>query len=172
MPTNIEKAAINVAAIKGPTSESLRALTEAIESKYPGAIARRRAARLKERDAARFKGNPPDWAKKMVRKHERSTNAVTLNWRRSRTRSFSSGRCRWDDRIVVTAGSNELDQRHVLAHELAHHVSPSFYHDDMFYETLLTILRSERLMGKVGNVARGGEVHALRRAARRLRKSA
>lgn len=57
-----------------------------------------------------------------------------LTWRRSRSNRSSSGRYVTEEkRLVLTAGSDRKDQRLVLLHELAHHLTPGHSHDDTFW---------------------------------------
>jgi hypothetical protein len=161
MPTKVERAAIRAVALNG-----LRTLERTIEEVYPIARAKERLA--KERDALRFKGNPPAWAKRLTRKYgHRSTELV---WRRSRTHTFSSGHCYGGDRVVITAGTSETDQKVVLLHELAHCAVPWDKHGDAFYDELLTLVKAEGLYRAA--LARHGQGLSLKRAARRARRAA
>lgn len=165
-PNAVEKAAINAAAAGfGPTSTRL--LREAIEVRFPGALARARAERAKRAEQARFAGDPPLWAKNMIRRH---CDPVTrLEWHRSASKYGTSGRCFNRDRIVITAGSRELDQKIVLVHEIAHALAPwDAKHGDEFYDVLLRVSKSEGLY-RASLSAPHGQARGLRAAARRSR---
>lgn len=66
-----------------------------------------------------------------------SPESITLVWRRRRGDSYSSGRA-WTEtrRIVVTAGSDRVEARLTLLHEIAHIISPAAeHHGREFYRT-------------------------------------
>lgn len=165
-PNAVERAAINAcAAAFGPTSTRL--LREAIETRFPGALARARAEREKQAEEARFSGDPPIWAKNMLRRH--CNPGVTLEWHRSRVKHGTSGRCFSRSRIVITAGSHEPDQKITLAHEIAHVLAPwGAQHSDAFYDTLLKVTKAEGLYRASVNSPHG-QGRGLRAAARRAR---
>ena len=71
----------------------------------------------------------PLWAQRLVERviiAEDLDDPPTLIWRRSKRNKQSSGRTyivKRPGRIVITAGTLRRDQRLVLLHELAHHVT-------------------------------------------------
>lgn len=151
--TKIERAAIeHIArahyADKRPATDSLTILRQLIDEKFPNAIERARAKRLKEIDEKRFEGRVPEWAKRLVRKYEDRPRDVTLVIRHSRTKPYTSGHCAyWSDRIVVTFGGNdEIEHKFVILHELAHHKAAfrrNEHHGESFYDELLPMVRAE-----------------------------
>jgi hypothetical protein len=147
-PTAIEQAAIDVVSRVDPGSgfgEKTAKLREMLEAKYPGSLARAKARRVKERFEQKFEGSPPAWAKRYIAKHGQGY-VRRLIWRRSRVKTYSSGRC-WiyDGRIVVTAGlGGEEEHRVVLLHEIAHAKTVET-HTTRFYEALHEMLVAEGL---------------------------
>ena len=67
-----------------------------------------------------------------------------LNWRRG-SRSSSSGTAYETHKIVVTAGSNRIDQKLVLLHELAHTMNPDEHHSIAFWDTAWALYRRAKL---------------------------
>jgi hypothetical protein len=160
MYTKIEKAAIALVVRDGIAQRAL--LRDAIEEKYPGAIDRARGRRAKERFAAKFVGNPPEWAKRMVAKH--APDITLLNWRRSRVKWGTSGHCSlWGGSMAITVGRgaghsedggktvvythDEDEDRYVLLHEIAHHKTHEL-HTDGFWDFLYGLLVEEGLYRK------------------------
>lgn len=116
----------------------------------------------------------PEWAKKLVRKHELRPRHITLVIRYSRTKPYTSGHCAyWSDRIVVTLGAgDEREHRYVVLHEIAHtRAGPG--HEEDFYDRLYAMVKAEGLYRYCIN---GGSRHfgtqGLRAAARRARQAA
>lgn len=148
----------------------MKPLLDALEAKSPGAVERARARFDKEKDEARFKGNPPEWAKRLIRKYGGSGTSLTI--RRSRTKSWSSGHCSyWDRQLVVTfGGHDEEEQRYVILHEIAHTKAAAGHGDD-FYDELLVMVRAEGLYRRViaPNRAHWGS-KGIKAAARRARQ--
>jgi hypothetical protein len=140
-----------------------KALADAIEAKHPGAIGRARRRVLDARLEARFKGNPPDWAKRLIVKH--FPGFSQLVWRRSKVKAFTSGRCT-PERIVITQSprTSEDDQRVTLLHEIAHRVGFG-YHDERYYREFYRLLVAEHLYRHALGMPYGWG-GALRRAAR------
>jgi hypothetical protein len=57
-----------------------------------------------------------------------------VNWRRSSSAKSSSGRYNYAERrLTITAGKDRRDQRLVLLHELAHHLTPKANHGPAFW---------------------------------------
>lgn len=80
--------------------------------------------------------NAPQWALRMVERvcADADEDTPEVTWRRSKTNVSSSGRYKEvENRIVVTAGSSRTDQRMVLLHELAHHLTPGQHHNETFW---------------------------------------
>lgn len=99
----------------------------------------------------------PKWVERLVTEvcTEAGADEPTVTWRRSRDAVLSSGRhLPSDHRIVVTAGSDRRDQRLVVLHELAHHLTPGVRHGDVFWAV------AWRLYQQYGNAA-----YALKREA-------
>ena len=95
--------------------------------------------------------SPPAWATDLVATvcADASIKEPRLAWRR-RTAVHSTGVARRHDGvIVVRAGSDELDQRLTLLHELAHWIGPeprrrrgrSVHHGRAFYATAFELYR-------------------------------
>lgn len=167
-PTKIERLAIeHLARSSYSSSRSKAALGDAIEAAWPGAIARARKRYEAELDEGRFEGNPPAWARRMVRRWERSR--VRLVWRRSRIKPWSSGRCYWTGKIIITANGagDENEAKAVLAHELAHHRAIGMAHDDDFYDELYAIATAE---GILRHVKERDVTSSVKRAASRARR--
>ena len=147
-----------------------KALFEALEAKSPGAVERAHARYEKDKEEARFTGNVPDWAKRLVRKY--GSPSVKLRIRRSRTKSWSSGHCSyWDRNLVVTlGGSDEDEHRYTVLHEIAHTKADAGHGDD-FYDALYPMVRAEGLYRRViaPNRAHWGS-KGIKAAARRARQ--
>lgn len=147
---------------------AIAALTAAVDAAAPGAVAVS-ARKLLE---PRWTGQPPEWARALVRRHALG-KVSELVWRRSQFKSYSSGRCGYGDRrIVVTANAapgaeGEIEQRVVVLHEIAHALKPWHGHDEVFFDQFYLLLRAENLY-KAG-LARG-QARSLRVAARRARR--
>jgi predicted metal-dependent hydrolase len=149
--TKIERAAIEhiARAHYGESrsgQDSMTILRKLIDEKFPNAIERARDRRMKELDEKRFEGRVPEWAKRLVRKYEDRARAVTLVIRHSRTKPYTSGHCAyWSDRIVVTfGGTDEIEHKFVILHELAHHRAGAYeQHGDGFYDELYELTRNE-----------------------------
>lgn len=163
----ITAAAIELLAGDSTIRQTVRgkALANAIEAKHPMAVPRARARIQAQRLEARFVGDPPEWAKRLIIKH--FPDFPRLVWRRSRVHAFSSGRC-FADHIVLTAGwqASEDDLRVVLLHEIAHRRGHG--HDARYYREFHRLLVAEHLYRHAfGMLYRwdGG----LRRAAREAR---
>jgi hypothetical protein len=95
--------------------------------------------------------DPPDWARAIVATvcADASVAPPQVTWRR-RSRPTSSGVTRRSDAAIsVVAGSDELDQRLTLLHELAHWVGPAprrrrrrvAHHDAAFYALAFSLYR-------------------------------
>ena len=147
-----------------------KALLDALEAKSPGAVERAHARYEKDKDEARFKGNVPQWAKRLVRMY--ATRDTSLTIRRSRTKPWSSGHCSyWDRQLVVTLGvTEEAEQRYTVLHEIAHTKAAAGHGDD-FYDVLYAMVRAEGLYRKVigPNRAHWGS-KGIKAAARRARQ--
>lgn len=148
---------------------SKKALFDALEAKSPGVVERARTRYDRRLEAERFKGSPPGWAIRMVRKH---TSGSKLTWRRSRTKPWASGHCGYvSGAIVVTAGSggdDKLDAKITMAHEIAHAKEP-WGHHERFYGAFYEVLKAENLYREALKRGRG-EAQGLRAAARRARQ--
>ena len=79
----------------------------------------------------------PAWAERIVARvcDAAGVDEPEVTWRRSRSSASSSGRyITAERRLIVTAGSDRRDQRLVLLHELAHHLTPHQHHNDTFWK--------------------------------------
>lgn len=79
----------------------------------------------------------PVWAERLLseawQRHSLG-QAPTLAWRKSKIATLSTGRYSpGKNHIVVTAGSDRIDQKVVLLHELAHALTPKHIHDKTFW---------------------------------------
>ena len=93
----------------------------------------------------------PPWVLPIVREVCVAAGAPMpmLRWRRSARAASSGVTRRADGTIAVTAGSDEVDQRLTLLHELAHWVGPRrqrrrgrvAHHDAQFYATAFALYR-------------------------------
>jgi hypothetical protein len=172
-PNAVEKAAIHYVAVYAGSTYSVRALRDAIEAKFPGALARAKADEKKAAFDRKFVGHRvPAWAKTYIRKHARGVSAVIV--RRSEYNDHTSGHFKtWDNSITVTIGGDETDARLALLHEIAHANKPYAQHGDGFYDEYRRLLVAERLLGKALNnpLKHGGTVRGLRAAGRRARSA-
>ena len=179
-PNAVEREAITYLAVS--RGSDARALREAIEAKFPGAITRAVTTRRKVRFEAKFTGNPPAWAKRLVAKH--APDIARLNWRRSRTKWNTSGHCSlWGGEMTITVGRgnghsedggktvvwthDEDEDRYVLLHEIAHHKTHEL-HTDKFWDCLYGLVVEEGLYRKT--MATEHRVGSLKVAASRARK--
>ena len=83
--------------------------------------------------------NTPQWAIDLC--EEINPDLPMLKWRNGQTGVMSSGCARYVRKtgeyvyIVITAGSNKIDQKSTLLHELAHTLAPlSDGHSERFWE--------------------------------------
>ncbi|MDP9468959.1 MAG: hypothetical protein M3P32_09525 [Chloroflexota bacterium] len=120
----------------------------------------------------------PAWAERLV--EEVCTAAAVpsplLRWRRTR-RSSSSGATRVEaGTISVTAGTDELDQRLTLLHELAHWLGPRsrrrrrriIHHDAAFFTTAFELYRRHGIPDAAALEREGGRHPSALRHARGL----
>lgn len=179
MATRAQEAALLRAAVEAVVGNDfpnarVRTLAAAIEAIAPGRIERTRKAKTREavaaKEAARWIGNPPAWAKRLIEKHKPT---YVLHWRRSAESAYSSGHCYWGEmRIVVTANAGTSpaaldEQKAVLLHEIAHARTPGAKHGERFYDELLRLAKLEGHVRPTGE--RNGRNFAA--AARRARKA-
>jgi hypothetical protein len=154
----------------GLHERKLKPLFDVVESIVPGRVERARTTvkrqREQQREAARWEGNVPAWAKRLVNKYDDSLRVI---WRVSRT-----GRVRGQaffTHISITAGTNdEHSQRILVLHELAHVLAGLAHgHDDAFWDELYRIAVAEHMVEAIkgwSNHTRG-----MRAAARRVRQN-
>ena len=120
----------------------------------------------------------PAWALALIREvcEEAGAPFPILHWRRS-SRSHSSGVSRrGEGTIAVTAGSDEIDQRVTLLHELAHWIGPMprrsrrrvVHHDARFYATAFGLYRRHGLADGEALVRESWHYPSSLRFARRL----
>ena len=93
----------------------------------------------------------PAWAIELVREVCAAAGAAppTLRWRRARRHASSGVTRRSAGTVSVTAGTDELDQRLTLLHELAHWLGPMprrrrgrvAHHDERFYAVAFDLYR-------------------------------
>jgi len=84
----------------------------------------------------------PAWAVKLAADvcETAGVEVPVLTWRRSADAVKSSGRYYGTERrIVVTTGRDRKDQRFVLLHELAHHLTPKAKHSRAFWQVAWTL---------------------------------
>ncbi len=122
----------------------------------------------------------PAWAVALVERvcAEASVAPPVLLWRR-RERETSSGVTRREARTVaVVAGTDELDQRLTLLHELAHWLVPvrprrrrggAAHHDARFYLTAFELYRRHGIPDEVALRGEGARYPSALRHARALR---
>lgn len=78
----------------------------------------------------------PVWVEQIVARvcDAAGVSEPEIVWRRSRGRQSSSGRySSSEQRVTITAGKDRKDQRLVLLHELAHHLTPKEHHGPIFW---------------------------------------
>jgi hypothetical protein len=151
-PTAAERAAIKYLAGR-PVSGTLYtrseddrvALRTAINEAFPGAIARAQKGSQKDAFEDRFVGNVPAWAKRYVRKYGARVSRLTI--RRSATKPYSSGHCWYGSGVITVTlgGGDDLEQKAVVLHEIAHANAPGA-HDDAFYAEWHRLLALEGLL--------------------------
>jgi hypothetical protein len=90
---------------------------------------------------------PPAWAVRLVSEtcEARGIKAPTLTWRKGSGLSSSGRYYATEDRITITAGSDRQDQRLVLLHEIAHHLTPKAHHGEAFWRVAWALFREHRL---------------------------
>ncbi|MEP6807221.1 MAG: hypothetical protein ABI978_01330 [Chloroflexota bacterium] len=120
----------------------------------------------------------PGWAGQLVRDvcAAAEVSPPILRWRRAR-RSASSGVTRpASGSIAVTAGTDELDQRVTLLHELAHWIAPQArrrrgrmaHHDRPFYAIAFSLYRMHGIPDADALSREGGRYPSALRHARAL----
>lgn len=96
----------------------------------------------------------PDWAQRLVASvcADAAVNPPRLAWRRRSAGTSTGVARRHDGMIAVRAGSDELDQRLTLLHELAHWLTPAparrrraVHHGRAFYEIAFGLYRRHGL---------------------------
>ena len=118
----------------------------------------------------------PAWALELVREVCRGTPTPRLHWRRAARPSSSGVTRRTGGSISVSAGSDELDQRLTLLHELAHWISPrprrrrgrTVHHDAAFYATAFGLYRAHGIPDAEAIEREGGRYPSSLRHARTL----
>lgn len=97
---------------------------------------------------------PPEWARELVVAvcADAGVGPPRLAWRRRRALASTGVTRRHDGMIAVRAGSDELDQRLTLLHELAHWLAPpprrarrAVHHGRAFYEMAFGLYRHHGL---------------------------
>ena len=170
----IRKTPVEAAAIKFVAhlnaSDPAKGLRDAIEARFPGALDKEKAVLRKVRFEAKFVGNVPDWAKRLVAKYTPSLR--TLRWHRSAAQWSASGHCKpYASEIIVTTASpaqdpDESDAKYVLLHEIAH-LRGGTHHDERFWDECYRLLVAENLYRKT--IAHGRSIRSLKAAASRAR---
>jgi predicted metal-dependent hydrolase len=81
----------------------------------------------------------PDWAVEItmdVMSKYSHKNPPKIVWKRRTHRTSSGTQYSYSKKIVIRAGTDELDQKLVLLHELAHHICPKkAMHNMRFWRT-------------------------------------
>lgn len=164
------RAAVDLLAAPGWASRArtYEPLTNLVEEIAPGRLARARATakrKYAERiEAARWQGPVPAWAKRLVTKYADTFRVV---WR-PRRRDGSSGQC-FFDYFTVNAGTDEVDQRRVVLHELAHARTPGHGHDEIFWDEVYRLSVAEGMVESMK--ARSNQKRSFTAAQRRARRS-
>jgi hypothetical protein len=118
----------------GLFERKLKPLRDVVEDIAPGRVERAQATIRRKaeerREAARWTGPVPAWAKRLVNKHAPDTH---VTWEPS-SHSGSSGHFQYAYGIHVTAGTDEVDNRRVLLHEIAHARTPGKGHSATFWD--------------------------------------
>lgn len=152
-------------ASRARTYEPLAALVEEIA---PGRLTRARATAKRKAveriEAARWTGPVPAWAKRLVTKYISDFRVV---WRPER-RDSSSGRCFWDH-FTVNAGTDVVDQRRVVLHEIAHALTNGHGHDETFWDEAYRLSVAEGMVESMK--ARSNQKRSFTAAQRRARRS-
>jgi hypothetical protein len=66
----------------------------------------------------------------------RVTKLPRIEWRRSTTKPYSTGRCSpWKQRIVVTLGTSASEAQATVLHELVHAVMPDYEHHGTLFQS-------------------------------------
>jgi hypothetical protein len=120
----------------------------------------------------------PAWAAEIVREACALAGVVepVVRWRRARRPASSGVTRRASGTISVTAGSDELDQRLTLLHELAHWLAPQprrrrgrvLHHDTRFYAVAFELYRRHGLPDAEVLSREGGRYPSALRHARAL----
>lgn len=74
----------------------------------------------------KVQGNAPQWAIDLIEQvcnDQPRKLPVTLIWRNCKRKSSSGCFSWWTESITIRAGYDEKDVRHVILHELAHHMN-------------------------------------------------
>lgn len=148
-------------------------LEAAVEAKHPGAVARARDRKKKERFERKFIGPVPSWAKRYVAKY--CPTIESLRIRQSRIKDYSSGHCWYGSgELVVTfaiASSDygEAERQATVLHELAHGRATYDRHGDRFYDYWYEMLVAEGIYRHVLTCGRFVGTTSLKAAARRSR---
>jgi hypothetical protein len=173
-PNAVEKAAITMLASEQSYRD--RPLRAAVEERFPGAVARAKAALRKAKFDRKFIGQDiPRWAKTYIAKHCPAITSVTVRHSDADWREHTSGHYKtWDHTITITVGQSEDDARLALLHEIAHARRPHAQHGDDFYDEYRRLLVAEGMWAKAVNspVKHGGQARGLKAAARRARTAA
>lgn len=153
----------------GLHERKLAPLFDVVESIAPGRVDRARKATQRavvaKAEAARWSGNPPAWAKRLMNEH---APAYTLTWRVSRSKAYTSGHTyAIGRRIVVTVGPDVDEQKAVVLHEIAHARTPRHSHDEQFWDEFLRLARAEHHVGACRDVGSRRSFDAAMRRARR-----
>lgn len=152
----------------GTWERKLKPLADVVEEVAPGRVERARTTVKNKarasREAARWEGDPPLWAKNLMTKY---ASTFKLQWRRSQINGHSTGRTfGWSSRIVVTAGADVGYQKATLLHEIAHARTPGVRHGDAFWDELYRLARAENHV----EITRASDSRSFVTAMRRARR--
>lgn len=112
----------------------------------------------------------PAWATKLVdtvcRSYGYSLKRPTLVWRQSKTKSYTSG-FTYDrgNRVVVTAGTDPVQHKVVLLHEMAHWLAgPGVRHSPAFWDIAYDLYSTHGVYRAALGIETGSLPAARRRA--------
>lgn len=158
---------------RGNHAASREALRVIVEDVAPGRIDREKKrlanARARLHEEARWAGPVPAWVKRLVTKYD---DVIKVVWT-PEARDSSSGRYHNvfpHGRITINAGTDELDQRIVVLHEVAHSRTVGHGHDEVFWDELYRICVAEHFVEAAKDRFR--HTRGIRAAQRRARQSA
>lgn len=165
------RAAVDLLSRSNTVSPGATQLFDIVEELAPGRVGRARRRRLNARlarvEAARWVGPVPAWAKRMMERH---VCDATMRWSPV-VRDSTSGRYMTGlHQIVINAGTDEVDQRRVVLHEIAHALTPRHGHDATFWDEAYRLAVHEGMVESMK--ARMPGTRSFTAAQRRARRSA